>query len=278
MPSRYRRNYTRIWVPLLVCLAFTLSYGPTLSEELTEVSKVTLMVSDLASTKPTSGNLYRAYTNRREHVAEITEDGKPDRPVKCSRTDKFEAQADSAFDRPVDPVRLECGKSLAFAFTRMFTVSSPPDQATQLASTGSKPLIYGNYADIFSKAGSVAGAKSWNEAATVAAAKTLGDTNLDKFVYRDATADFNLKFTPQGMEALRQKQKAWGITPTGELDVQTQAAFAKAVPKSINPTVQPGLRCDKTGPIMFMCEPHKGVTADNTPNTPTTVYLPRMTF
>lgn len=256
----------------VILVTFAAASALASAQEL-EISQVALTVNDRASTKPTSGNLYRAHNGRRELVAEISESGKPDRPVKCGTTDKFEAQAESAFDRPLAPVQLQCSKTLRFAFTRMFTLSFPLDQATQLASTESEPLVYGSYADIFAKAGIVVGAKSWDEAATVAAAKTLGDKNLDRFVYRDAATGFSLRFTQQGTEALRQKQVGWGIAATGMLDKKTQVALAKMQPKASYLSEQPALRCNKTAFSTYACEPHKGATSANTP---TTVFLPRV--
>ena len=192
-----------------------------------QVNRISLMVLDGASAKPTAGLLFRVFPDRREHVADISESGKPSKPVKCKSEDKFEAQAESKLDRPLAPTTLTCSRKLAFSFTRMFVTVFPPDMANPLAAEEAVPKVFASYADVFAGAGKPAAAKAWMDAAKLATAMKLGDVKTDKYLYRDPMNGSELVFTPSGVAALKAKQKEFGLMQTGMMDPETLDAFVK---------------------------------------------------
>jgi hypothetical protein len=251
-----------------------------------EIKSVALLVTDLSGQSPSKGFLYQSLGKRRMHVADVDEHGKPDRAVKCKPTQKFEAKADSSFDRPVSPVQILCAPELTFRFTRMFSISLPADQADQLAQFGSgpqQPFIFGTYADVFSKAGKFAAARAWDEAAILSMVKELGDTKYDKFVFRDPTANFALKLTDEGITAVREKQRALGVEESGVLDVATSGAIARIGTGAVGIGKTPPMRCDaKTAPwspnAKFLCAPASATAVAAAEKSPRSFVLPQVVY
>lgn len=259
-------SFGRLWAPAIAVALAT----PTWGQSVTEVSRVSLTVQDGQTTRPTAGLLYRALPDRREYIADVSETGKTDRPVKCGPSDKFEAQAESKLDRPVAPVRLSCAQTLAFSFARIFVTAFPRDLANVLANTGAAPKVFSNYADVFAKNGKYAAAKTWTDAAKMSTAEYLGDTKFDKFLYRNPDKGYELAFTPSGIVALKAKQSELGIKTSGVIDLDTQNALAKH--RAWSNTVD-ALKC-KQQDGQFLCEP---VTAGDKP-TSNVVILPEVRF
>ncbi len=241
--------------------------GDMWADSETDINKVSLTVYDGTVTAPTAGLLFRAYADRREYVADIGEDGKLNKALKCNSTEMFEAQADSKLDRPVAPIRLACRDKFAFAFTRMFVTKFPIDTGNQFASTGSSAKVFAEYADVFKAAGKPTAAKTWSDAAKISAVKSLGDAKTDKFLYRDPKLGFDLVFSPIGEVALKAKQREFGVLPTGKLDDDTLNAFVKAEAK---PTNIGAIKCKQRN-NRFYCEPTDGFYVKESPDT---VILP----
>jgi hypothetical protein len=243
-----------------------------------EVKRVNLVVSELTAQKKSKGLLYRSFATSRKHVADVNEDGSLDRSVTCKTGEKFEAKADSSFDRPVAPIQVVCNAQMTFAFTRMFYITFPADQVIPSMNPTEQPHIYANYADVFAKSGKPVAAGAWTEASVLAVAAELGDKTFDRYVYRDVADGFKLKFSTEGTAALRIKQRALGVPETGNLDAATTSAIARTTPGS-NST--PALRCDrKSGPATmqspFLCSQIADNEVPRVTNSNNTTVLPKL--
>jgi hypothetical protein len=201
---------------------------PTVAHSDTSVSKVSLTVMAGAVRVPTSGALYKISSDQRNHVADIAPDGKVSRSVSCTDGDQFEAEADSFLVRPIAPVRRPCDQTMAFSFKRAVLVSWDKAGSSPLLDPTTGPTVYSNYAAIFAEKGQTSAFSAWSDAAVASTAiEALGDKKLDMFVMRDPKQDYRLVLSAKGVAALKQKQKGWGIEPTGHLDFATQMAIAK---------------------------------------------------
>ncbi len=195
---------------LPLCLVLAVASAATAESE-TALSKVSLVVRDGLKDRPTAGSLYRAYPDKREYVAEVDATGKLDRMITCKDIDRFEADAASKLDRPSDPVRLVCGPTLVFQFTRMFVTIFPPDTTNPFANQLASAKAYTIYADEFAKAGKLDAAKTLSDAAMVSIAKILGDTKGMDLIYRDEKNGYDMALTLKGLNALSVKKEALGI-------------------------------------------------------------------
>ena len=213
----------------VVCVLYPLACISAEAE--TAISKVALSVRYGATSQPqpTGGTLYRAGLSSREKIAYIGEDGKPDRPVTCKGADKLEAQAESVLDQPLAPKQLECRSVLAFSFIRvLFGTAFPFDEPAAAGNPAIQIKLYVNYADAFTKQSKPQAAQVLGEAATMSAAFTLGDVNLDKYVFRDPKNDYKLRLSDAGIIALKSKQEALGLEKNGKLDGPTVDALSKS--------------------------------------------------
>ncbi len=233
-----------------------LSQSSTTSTTLNSVVEVSMRVRDLRGEYPTGGLLYRVIDGRRKHVANVDDKGKPDRKVECSLAEEFEAQAESPFDRAIDPIRLSCSTKLAFNFRRSIQAVNLPELSSQYLYTHAGPssAVFTSYsAQLFAK-GEIDAATSLQEAAVAAAAVQLGDTKMEKYVGRDPSQGFKLVLTAEGVDALRTTQKQAGIPTTGKLDFATQKILANAAtPQQKVGTSLPQLHCAGSASGFLTC-------------------------
>ena len=231
----------------------------------TPVSKVSLLVVAGNDKEPTAGALYKVVSDSRTYVADIAVDGSVSKPVTCTAGDVFEAEAESALNRPVAPSRRSCASNLAFNFKRalLFTAGT---EALGAEYFGAKATAFSNYATIFSRSGQTEAATASSDTAIAAtAAQWLGDTKLDKFVMRDSQQSNRLVFTGSGVAALKRKQIEAGLQPTGQLDAATQAAV-EAMQATPNSKGIGTLRCvvkDGTLAPTVVCAPQSAYKVDS---------------
>lgn len=193
-----------------------------------EIDKVNILVREGSTIRQSAGQLYRISDNDRKQVSEVEKDGRLKRKVKCKEGDLFEVHSGSDLDRPLDPIRASCSRQLAFEFKRAFVVAVPVGTDEAWITPEAKPKAFSAYSSVFELAGDKESAIAWGDAAKAATAKRLGDSKLDQFLVRDPSNNFEYKFTAKGIAALKQKQSAFGLKATGELDSDTLSAFAKA--------------------------------------------------
>ena len=193
-------------------LGLLLSVGLTWStsamcEAETEINRVTLMVQDGAASKPVVALVPGVQPDgTRKHAAYVDASGKVDRQVKCLPQDKFEAHSESKLDLPLPPPRKTCAQVLAFGFSRLFVTEFPSDYVSPLADLKTAPKVYSNYATFFEAKGQAKVANTFKDAARMAIAADLGDKKFDRDLYRDEKKNFALEFTPQGIQALKERQ------------------------------------------------------------------------
>jgi hypothetical protein len=233
----------------------------------TPVSKVSLTVITGDGREPTAGALYKVVSDSRAYVADIAIDGNVSKPLICNAGDVFEAEAESALNRPVVPNRRACATTLAFNFKRalLFTAGS---EVLGAEIFGGKATAFSNYATIFARTGQTEAAIASSDAAIAAtSAQWLGDLKLDKYVVRDPSQAYRLVFSSDGVAALKKKQLASGLKPTGKLDAATQAAI-EAMTQPSNPSkATSALRCvvkDGTLADTVVCAPHEAYKFDLT--------------
>lgn len=238
----------------VACLPIASAHAQSLPEpffKIEEIKKVVLKVSADAGgpDHPTGGSLYRVTEKgTRKFVAQVDTNGKPDRPVNCFKLQTFEAEAHSPIDRAVDPFRVQCAGELKFSFRRSIRLvtagaTAAPWKGGFYASADAPYQVsaYSLYADKFSKQGHADAAATMSDAAIAAVAKSLGDSVLDTYVYRDAVAGYKLQFTEEGVVALRKSQLQAGLEGTGVLDLATRELFAKA--SKTDKVAQPPVFC-----------------------------------
>lgn len=209
-----------------VCgLLFSLGTGLCYAEKQfgLSISKVDLLVKANASDDeyPSSGALYKVSSAVRTHVADIDSSGLPDRPVRCNFSERFEAEARSQIDRPLDPIRLLCAKTMKFRFRRSIITTASVDQAflEVVAGTPTVPINqYGYYSQKLKDAGALDAAVALYSQAVAATARDLGDEKLDKYVLR---VGGRLKWNPAGTSALRDYLSAY----KAELDDNVKEAL-----------------------------------------------------
>lgn len=206
------------------------------------INKVLLQVKALAEWVKSGGTLFRLTDEGRKHAADIDASGNLDNLVRCRKGDRFEATAESYFDRPTPPPRLFCGEELVFKFTR----AVHNDWVRTSADSGIEPYVFSELSARTLQNGIFDASIAFSDAAIASTAKLLGDDKLDKFVTRDSGQGYKLVFNEAGLDALRAKQKSGGLRTTGQLDAHTQSLFAKelgitpGVPNVTTPAVSCG--------------------------------------
>lgn len=260
-------------------LCFSLGFfTPALFAQSQEIRVAQVALTVVSGKTPilTAGALYKVSGGARRHVADIADDGKTDNEVKCEQGDRFEAKAESYFDRPIAPVRIACGPILNFTFTRAILTSSPEGLASPLTDVAVAPAVYSNYAAIFQKAGQATAARTLNEAAIASAAKLLGDTRLDTLVGRDPLQNYLLVFNNDGVAALKAIQQSGKIKQTGQLDAATQSLLAgQAKGNALTPPSVAAMACSFGVTTQVHCMP---VDAKRDERKARMVMLPAMTF
>ncbi|HEY2558526.1 MAG TPA: hypothetical protein VGI48_02335 [Caldimonas sp.] len=215
--------------PTALCLIAATIAAPQLALCDTTVSKVSLTVLTGGSKVPTRGALYKISLDERSHVADVGPDGKVSRQVSCVDGEQFEAEAESYLARPVAPVRRSCDETMAFSFKRVVLVTWDNTGSNPELDPAAGPVVYSNYATIFAQKGQIPAYNAWSDAAVASTAtQALGDKKLDMFVIRDPQQNYRLVLNSKGVSALKEKQKSWGIEPTGQIDFATQLAIAKS--------------------------------------------------
>lgn len=234
-------NKTSFFTALLAAL------GPTAADaqesEIT-VSKVVLSVRSGANQLASGGTLYRLTDKGRVFTAEVDASGAPDNEIKCRTGDRFEAVAESYFDRPTPPPRRSCNQELVFNFSRAvhadWTTSAQVEQF-------SEPFVFSELSTRTLQSGESVASLAFSDAAIASTAKLLGDERLDRYVLRDPGQNFKLVFNEDGLAALKEKQKNSGVKVTGQLDAATQSVFLSypsSVPSNYVKTI-PAVNCGR---------------------------------
>lgn len=231
-------------VAAYLILAAAISIGEASAQM--PISKVSLMVVAGDAKEPTAGALYKVGSDSRSYMADVASDGSVSKPIACNVGDIFEAEAESALNRPLAPSRRTCGPTMVFSFKRTVLVSWNDKESSPIAFPHAGPAVFSNYSTIFAKMGQADAASAWSDAAIAAAVtEGLGDVKLEKYVVRDPSQGHRLVFSNEGIAALKEKQVALGLKPTGQLDSATQSAFAamKTKATATQPNAVGPLRC-----------------------------------
>lgn len=218
-----------------------------------KMSKVTLRVKEVNSWVTTGGTLFKLTDKGRTFAADINANGKLDPEVTCQRNERFEADAESYFDRPTPPPRLPCKEELTFQFAR--AVYGDWSQASNVAvsSAAVAPFVFSELSLRTLKAGKYDTASfAFSDAAIASTAKLLGDIKMDLYVTRDPNQDYKLVFNDAGVEALRVRQRDAGLKPTGQLDAATQSLFLRGIVVNVKSAFTPAVTCGQ-GAGLFIC-------------------------
>lgn len=234
------------------CLVFgAVGFGVAAQE--VKVSKVNLRVKENEKWIQTTGKLFKVVGNNRSHAADIDAAGKLDIEVKCTKNDRFEADADSYFDQPTPPPRLTCREVFEFQFVRAVHADWVKTSGKQGVASAAAPFVFSELTTRSSAIGKYSASSAFNDAAIASTAQLLGDSKLDKFVSRDPNQNFKLVFNEAGVEALKSKQREAGVATSGQLDSATQTLFMKelaAAGGTATPPVAPAVTCgSRTGQL-----------------------------
>jgi hypothetical protein len=191
-----------------------------------------------AKTQQMAGQLYRVNmaTSERRWIADVGSDGSLSKSAKCSSDEHFEAEVKHPLAVPDDPSRVPCKRDLVFSFTRPEIATAPYAKDTFLAASKEKVDVVGlsELAALTARAKNPVTAQAASDAVVSSTAIWLGDAKLENLVLRDATNNFRLVFTVEGAEALKAKQAALKLEPTGRIDLATQRAVTAAIFDSPN--------------------------------------------
>jgi hypothetical protein len=183
------------------------------------------------------GRLYRVGTGvGRKHIADIDTNGAVSPEVECTAGEKLDA------DLRVDLMMKEngpffCKDRLTFLFKAFDWAAIAIPGTNQAVAAGMNLVskedwvravsVFTDLAATMRQAGQSGPAVAAENAAIGAAAKALGDTNLEVLVARDFTQDRRLVFTPSGVAKLKDLQAENNIRPNGQLNTRTMAVLPK---------------------------------------------------
>ena len=180
-----------------------------------------------------AGTLYRvnASNSERQWAADVLSNGKLSQAARCNSLEYFEAEVGRALAYPDDPARVRCKKQLSFSFTRPLIAKASNTKGTFLEAPIDRIDVTGLFElEMLARgAGDADLARATTEAMTGSAAIWLGDLKLGRYVKRDSVRGYKLVFNDEGVTALKAKQIALKLDPTGEVDAETRKAITRTI-------------------------------------------------
>jgi hypothetical protein len=202
-----------------------------------KVEAVHIRVKADNAERAVSGGLFRIATDglSRTRLAEVTSSGAPSPVVECDPSDRLIAEPELPIYQG-DKTPKYCQAKLAFDYKEVRFATSQMLTGINTATMNSWGAIHEAMTDAYlasAKSDPAASAVA-RDAAIAAAARALGDSDLDKFVVRDPAQKNQLVLTVEGVNRLKQYQVDQKIPKTGSLDFPTQQALKKGpMPGSI---------------------------------------------